>query len=232
MNRINKKVKGNSGKLIVRIALLLTFCFIIIGTSNAQVGINTTNPTKELDINGELRIRSLPQLPVGDLLTSDASGNIGRVPKDSVSTYFGDSMYIRFMPIPVCNNVLVGSTGNYTVLFDEYFVTVDWEVLEKHDDSNSTVTIDGVQLIRAPYLAQRLKVRYNFSQPIPIEPNSLFVTVINSTYGIQYPDSYALAFTAISAEEITVLISRTDSIADEGSACWIEDHYFNLLVNN
>ncbi|KAA3622855.1 MAG: hypothetical protein DWP94_07315 [Flavobacterium sp.] len=232
MNRINKKVKGNSGKLIVRIALLLTFCFIIIGTSNAQVGINTTNPTKELDINGELRIRSLPQLTDGDVLTTDASGNIGRVPVDSISTYLGESIYIRYMPIPICNNVLVGSTGNYTAIVDENFVNVDWEILEKHDDSNATVTIDGVELIRAPYLSQRLLVRYTFSQPIPIEPNSLFVTIINTTNGVQYPDSYAFAFSAISTEEITVLISRTDSIADEGSACWTEDHFFNLLVNN
>ena len=36
--------------------------FIILSYTNlfSQVGIGTTSPTKDLDINGELRIRNLP----------------------------------------------------------------------------------------------------------------------------------------------------------------------------
>ena len=46
--------------------------------SSAQVGINTTNPTKDLDINGELRIRNLPTQTENTLLAADSDGNIGK----------------------------------------------------------------------------------------------------------------------------------------------------------
>lgn len=50
--------------------------FFSLGFS--QVGINTANPTKDLDINGELRIRNLPVQSDNILLGADVDGNIGR----------------------------------------------------------------------------------------------------------------------------------------------------------
>lgn len=44
----------------------------------SQVGIGTNNPTKDLDINGELRVRNLPILTSSELLTTDQNGNIGK----------------------------------------------------------------------------------------------------------------------------------------------------------
>lgn len=41
-----------------------------------RVGIETVNPTKTLDVNGELRVRELP-LVNGSLLSSDTLGNVG-----------------------------------------------------------------------------------------------------------------------------------------------------------
>jgi microcystin-dependent protein len=63
-------------------------------TSYAQTGINTgnTTPTKMLDINGELRIRTVPQVTVGDVLVADVNGNIVKVSNyllDNAPT-FGD----------------------------------------------------------------------------------------------------------------------------------------------
>tara|TARA_R110000772_G_scaffold95789_3_gene194174 strand:- start:17728 stop:18480 length:753 start_codon:yes stop_codon:yes gene_type:complete len=44
---------------------------------SAQVGINTTTPTKELDVNGELRVRNIPSMSSTEYLVKDVDGNIG-----------------------------------------------------------------------------------------------------------------------------------------------------------
>lgn len=50
----------------------LSTCFL-----QAQVGVGTTNPTKDLDINGELRIRNVPTSTNStDVLTVDTDGNV------------------------------------------------------------------------------------------------------------------------------------------------------------
>lgn len=54
--------------------------------SSAQVGINTNTPTKTLDINGELRIRTLPTgLTADEILSTDANGNIRKVSRGDLS---------------------------------------------------------------------------------------------------------------------------------------------------
>lgn len=74
------------------------FYFILISlvsfSTFAQTGINTGNtaPTKTLDINGELRIRTIPTVTVGDVLVADVNGNITKVSNylvDNAPT-FGD----------------------------------------------------------------------------------------------------------------------------------------------
>ena len=45
--------------------------------ANGQVGIGTATPTKRLDVNGQMRIRSLPNGAAADLVvTTDADGNL------------------------------------------------------------------------------------------------------------------------------------------------------------
>ncbi len=56
-------------------ALFLFFTFSIL----AQVGIGTTSPTKDLDVNGEVRIRNLPTITDPTFLASDVNGNVGAV---------------------------------------------------------------------------------------------------------------------------------------------------------
>lgn len=59
---------------MIKKLLLLLFLYQI---TYSQVGIGTTNPTKDLDINGELRVRNLPTQVSTAILTTDSNGNIG-----------------------------------------------------------------------------------------------------------------------------------------------------------
>lgn len=81
--------------------------FLLIGvTTKTQVGINTTTPTKMLDINGDMRIRILPQGNTSQsLLITDVNGNMLKMPipkappspgdiKDSYSTTDHDGWYL------------------------------------------------------------------------------------------------------------------------------------------
>ena len=51
-----------------------------------QVGINTTTPTKTLDINGQLRVRDIPLSSSKYILLSDEEGNITKVLLSSLIT--------------------------------------------------------------------------------------------------------------------------------------------------
>ncbi|MFS4483136.1 hypothetical protein ACKGJY_08970 [Hyunsoonleella sp. 2307UL5-6] len=60
---------------MIRKLMFLFFCNICF----SQIGINTTSPTKTLDINGELRIRTLPINNIAtSVLTADTDGNISK----------------------------------------------------------------------------------------------------------------------------------------------------------
>jgi len=64
------------------------FLFLVIFYQPAlcQVGINTTEPTKTVDVNGEIRIRNLPVGESGDqILSSDPEGNIRKVSRKDIS---------------------------------------------------------------------------------------------------------------------------------------------------
>ena len=55
----------------------ILFCAVIIGY--AQVGVNTDNPSRALDVNGDLRVRTLNKVTIADypdVLVTDANGNI------------------------------------------------------------------------------------------------------------------------------------------------------------
>lgn len=91
---------------------ILTIAPILLcsGLSLAQVGINTTAPTKSLDVNGTMKIRTLQDQSepnIAYVIVADASGNLSRAtPKDAV---FSSGLYtaghINW------NNILVGSKG-------------------------------------------------------------------------------------------------------------------------
>ena len=61
-------------KIITAVTFVLFFC----GVSIAQVGVNTTDPTSTLDVNGSLRVRSMSASGTVDatkVIGVDADGN-------------------------------------------------------------------------------------------------------------------------------------------------------------
>ncbi|WP_213279795.1 hypothetical protein [Chryseobacterium indologenes] len=62
---------------ITSLAMVMLGLSITVSGQTGNVGINTTSPTKTLDINGELRTRTLPIIPGGTPVVADANGNIG-----------------------------------------------------------------------------------------------------------------------------------------------------------
>lgn len=60
---------------------LFTLLLLVLFTSiNAQVGINTTTPTKTLDIKGELRVQKRPQGSITDsILVTNTLGEVRRL---------------------------------------------------------------------------------------------------------------------------------------------------------
>ncbi|AZA80571.1 hypothetical protein C1637_12975 [Chryseobacterium lactis] len=57
----------------------------------AQIGINTSSPTSTLDVNGNLRVRTIPQGNSNDYyLTTDQNGNIQKV--ISTTSKFGGEL--------------------------------------------------------------------------------------------------------------------------------------------
>lgn len=73
---------------------------------SAQVGINTTEPTKTLDINGELRIRTLNSGTDADnILSADADGNVRVISRDELGGGRSgfNSTILGYDPQPVAN---------------------------------------------------------------------------------------------------------------------------------
>lgn len=94
------------GKFILSIAGIFLFNPFIM----AQVGINTTAPTKSLDVNGDTRIRTLQDQSepgISYVVVSDANGNLFRAtPKDIL---FSSGLYTAGHLN--WNNVLTGAKG-------------------------------------------------------------------------------------------------------------------------
>jgi hypothetical protein len=101
--------------------IFIPLAFSIFTT--AQVGINTNNPTQALDINGELRVRTLPSGDVIDeVLVSDSDGNVRKVPRNSFETGGAitdgsfNSTILGYEPQPIANKVVPATApGGATV---------------------------------------------------------------------------------------------------------------------
>ncbi|MDC8106915.1 C-type lectin domain-containing protein [Chryseobacterium sp. PTM-20240506] len=64
----------------------LLFFMVLPMAISAQVGINTTQPTKTLDVNGELRVRTLNQGTENDvILSADAAGNVRKISRNELN---------------------------------------------------------------------------------------------------------------------------------------------------
>lgn len=85
--------------MIQHISFAIVLSFSSIMTMYSQVGINTTEPTATLDVNGTIRVRSIPSSTAdGKILVIDDSGNISSnstlVPKSFLKVTGGSEIAI------------------------------------------------------------------------------------------------------------------------------------------
>lgn len=89
--------------------------FVISTSAFAQVGINTNDPSKTLDVNGEVRVRTLPAGgTIDNILVADTSGNLRIVPRSSFGGGTGgnnnddgfNSTILGYEPQPIANKVV------------------------------------------------------------------------------------------------------------------------------
>lgn len=166
----------------------------------------------------------------GKVLTSDANGNASW--QAITNTSITDMPLMASIPgmvIPICNDISSGSTGSFNVTIKGIPTTVNWEVLVKQTKSLST-NVSGVQVARAEVLAERLQVRYDFSPPLPFNPNG-FIFSANNNSG--HPDVFVLNYANKSQSSITVNIARVDRFAEQsGASCWQGDFFFDAFITN
>lgn len=87
--------------------LINLFCFLPFMVM-AQVGINTTTPTKTLDVNGEARIRNTPTATGSySILVVDSEGNVQKVPASALQA-----------PAGTCPNLNRAISHGYTLYFN------------------------------------------------------------------------------------------------------------------
>lgn len=113
----------------------IMFLILFFQVANSQVGINTTSPTKDLDINGELRIRNLPDANISNsnLLVADVNGNVGKSDffiLSNVVSSVASSNVDRSISSPVTiNNIDIGLSSTITIPANkEAFIIVNYSV--------------------------------------------------------------------------------------------------------
>ena len=189
------------------ILLFSLFCIPAL----AQVGIGTTNPQAELDINGNVRISEIPEDLSSNRILVVGPNNV--ISQNLMPNYFA----ISGLVIPVCRNYDQGSTGNFSTVVNGVTYQVNWQILFK---------TRGTQ--NFPLKAQRLQVKYNFNPPLPFEPDGFSLTGYNDS---NYPDTFSLNYTENSSQSITVNITRTDmTSSDENNNCWAGQFYFDMTM--
>ncbi|WP_294222779.1 hypothetical protein [uncultured Chryseobacterium sp.] len=91
---------------------ILAASLVISGFAYSQVGINTSNPTKILDVNGDIRVRTLNTIiapNIAYVITADANGNLYRsTPLDAM---YSTGIYVQNTSPNNWNNIKVGGKG-------------------------------------------------------------------------------------------------------------------------
>lgn len=78
----------------------------------AQVGINTPSPTKILDVNGDMRVRTLNSVyapNVAYVIMADTDGNLYK--STPLDTMFSTGIYVKSTSVNNWNNIKVGGKG-------------------------------------------------------------------------------------------------------------------------
>jgi hypothetical protein len=165
---------------------------------------------------------------IGKVLTSDANGNgrwitltsneISDIP--SIAT-------IDTMQIPICDNNTVGSTGTFNTTIKGITTTVTWEILQQQTTAGQTATISGQNVLLAPFLPERLQVRYDFSPNLPFNPDGMIFSANNNS---THPDTFSLNYASKSQTSIVMNITRTDTFGDTSASCWAGQFFFDIFM--
>ena len=116
-----------------RIKLLLVFAIIIYLQTNAQVGIGTKNPTRELDIVGNVRIRGLES-------ATGESGIVSILPDGTLSTVSSQERAIGVRFIGFLSKDMPLDSANYSTNTPPYAfeeIIVDDELMDIRDEYNT-----------------------------------------------------------------------------------------------
>lgn len=130
------------------------FYFLLSITVFSQVGINTTNPTKMLDVDGEVRVRNIPEMMKDSILVSDGKGNVGHRNIASITTqgitFDYDKKYAVRTSTPNGNSIynrytntsgLYITTGSTTHPFVELNLSIDVNI---PINTKAIVTVDYI----------------------------------------------------------------------------------------
>jgi len=165
---------------------------------------------------------------LGKVLTSDANGN-GRwttLTSNEISD-IPNIATIDTMEIPICDSNSVGSTGTFNTTIKGVATTVTWEILQQQTTAGQIATISGQDVLVAPFLPERLQVRYDFSPNLPFNPNGIIFSANNTS---THPDTFSLNYASKSQASIIMNITRTDTFGDTSASCWAGQFYFDIFM--
>ncbi len=165
----------------------------------------------------------------GKVLLSDANGNgtWTTLSTDTISD-IPNIATIDTMEIPICNNVSVGSTGSFATTIKGVATTVSWEILQQQTNTGSIATLGtGETVLLAPFLPERMQVRYDFSPALPFTPQGIIFTANNNS---TFPDTFSLNYANKSPASITLNITRTDTFGDTSTPCWAGQFFFDVFM--
>ncbi len=167
----------------------------------------------------------------GKVLVSDALGN-ATWQALSNETIVDIPLIAAFggMKIPPCGPAYDYQTDFFYIDIKGVETKVTWMIYERTTTANSTVNINGDNVLKAPYKAERLQVNYVFDPPLPFEPNGIIFSASNDSSS--WSDAFTLNYVQKSQNNIRMNIVRTDKIGDTTSPCWTYGSTFDVFMTN
>lgn len=129
---MNKQLLINKKQHVMKI--LLTISILLTSILNAQVGIKTEEPTRDLDVNGSLRTRTIEDksadINYDRVLIADSNGNVDYVPKSQLRQPYAELFNLSSLPAVTINNNTTASTiSTQTITLQKpAMVTVNFSV--------------------------------------------------------------------------------------------------------
>ncbi|WP_300688992.1 hypothetical protein [Chryseobacterium sp.] len=137
--------------------LILLLTLLFVNMLHSQIGINTNAPTKTLDVNGETRIRVLPQADAinnSNLLISDPNGNVLKINPNVLTANLKIPQTVLSVKLNTPNPTpFLGGQVINTVIFDTVDISPSSSLGTWNSSTNTfTVNSPGVYQISASIL--------------------------------------------------------------------------------